>query len=124
MVATKPVSATHTDRSLEVFDPELSKAIQLEQRSLQLALTIIVAIGAFVMVIALLMFGLDGIQMRANVTEEAKGGFDRLMLKSIITMVLQLTVLTLLALKGWKVSRTGAGATPPKGPELARAKKS
>ena len=32
MVATKPVSATHTDRSLEVFDPELSRAIQLEQR--------------------------------------------------------------------------------------------
>ena len=32
MVATKPVSATHTDRSLEVFDPELAKAIQLEQR--------------------------------------------------------------------------------------------
>jgi len=32
MVATKPVSATHNDRSLDEFDPELAKAIQLEQR--------------------------------------------------------------------------------------------
>ena len=32
MVATKPVSATHTDRPLEEFDPELAEAIQLEQR--------------------------------------------------------------------------------------------
>ncbi len=32
MVATKPISATHSDRPLEVFDPELAKAIELEQR--------------------------------------------------------------------------------------------
>jgi glycine hydroxymethyltransferase len=32
MVATKPVSATHSDRPLEAFDPELSRAIELEQR--------------------------------------------------------------------------------------------
>ena len=32
MVATKPVSATHSDRPLDVFDPELAKAIELEQR--------------------------------------------------------------------------------------------
>ncbi|MDH3757374.1 MAG: serine hydroxymethyltransferase, partial [Gammaproteobacteria bacterium] len=32
MVATKPISATHSDRPLDVFDPELAKAIELEQR--------------------------------------------------------------------------------------------
>ena len=32
MVATKPVSATHCDRSLEAFDPDLTEAIELEQR--------------------------------------------------------------------------------------------
>ena len=32
MVATNPVPATHCDRTLETFDPELAKAIGLEQR--------------------------------------------------------------------------------------------
>ena len=32
MVATNPVAATHCDRSLETFDPELAEAIGLEQR--------------------------------------------------------------------------------------------
>ena len=32
MAATNPVPATHCDRTLETFDPELAKAIGLEQR--------------------------------------------------------------------------------------------
>jgi glycine hydroxymethyltransferase len=32
MVATKHISATHRDRRLEAFDPELAEAIELEQR--------------------------------------------------------------------------------------------
>jgi len=76
-------------------------------------ITLLAALGSAVSVVA---FGLDYMQLRANVTAEAMGVFDAASRKAIIVAVLGLVVTAWLGIAGWKTagSLLGSRRSPDK----------
>ena len=91
----------------------LLAAVLLEQRAAQTALSLLCGLGAVTLLVGLLAFALDAIQLRGAVRPEARGTFDLTVSRSALVMLYCGVVLAILAVLGMRGRRVAKRAEEP-----------
>lgn len=83
----------------------LTAAHFLQHRRTQFLLTAIAGIGAIAMLVALVFFTLDTLQLRNDVNPARWKMYDRAAIKGIVSQILLVLLLGLMSIGGWRASR-------------------